>query len=163
MKYFFHLSSVSACLFRRSILNYKIMLCMFVGCVSSTAANAQTSFRPSTELAASVDKLAIQPGLWEVRRSDVRDQKPYSKCMTQGDWETTKLRAMGKILTPPDCSVKDVSLHGKVLKTTYSCIGKIVVEEFEFSGNSFQNRAFETRIGGGKTATVLESSGKFFC
>lgn len=106
-------------------------------------------------------RLPIEAGNWEMRRSDVRGGQPYAHCMTQGDWDTTKLRALGGGLVPPDCQVSAVSLKGTTVNTQFTCPDRKMVEELEFSGKTFKIRASETALASGKVMAVVEGSGKF--
>lgn len=133
------------------------LLCVLAAC--ALPALAQPTFTPSPELAASVLALPIQPGLWEIRRNDVRDGKPYEKCMGAGDWEIAKSRALGLSLAPVGCPVQDVVLRGNMVRTTFACKDYNLMEEFEFAGTSFRNRAVEMAPGLPKGGVVLDSTG----
>lgn len=148
-------------------MNYKLALRLSVlivaGWCSSLQSHAQTpgAVRASPEIEASVKRLPIEGGSWEMRRSDVRGGQPYAHCMTQGDWETTKLRAIGGGLVPPGCRVSAVSLKGTTVTTQFTCPDRKLVEELEFSGKTFRSRATETSLASGKMLEVVEGSGKF--
>lgn len=96
-----------------------------------------------------------------MRRSDVRGGQPYAHCMTQGDWETTKLRAIGGGLVPVDCRVSAVSLKGATVSTQFTCPDRKMVEDLEFSGKAFRSRAIETALASGKILEVVDGSGKY--
>lgn len=124
-------------------------------------ASGQAPFRPSASVEATVRSLPIRAGLWEMQRGDVRGGKPYSKCMTQGDWETTKDRALGLAATPPGCSVKDVVVRGNMVRTTFACKEYNLMEELEFADASFRSRAVEMSPGLPKGGVVMDNSGSF--
>lgn len=147
-------------------MNYKPTLRFFglivAGWCFSLQSSAQTvgAGKPSPEIEAAVKRLPIEAGNWDMRRSDVRGGQPYAHCMTQGDWDNTKLRAIGSGLVPPDCRVSAVSLKGATVTTQFTCPDRKMLEELEFAGKTFRSRATETALASGKVLELVEGSGR---
>lgn len=148
----------------RNAINLKVHQSLIVALggamiVVSSPASGQSRFEPAANTEAAVRALIIEPGKWEMRRSDVRAGQPYSTCMTAGDWETAKDRALGLTLIPAGCSVKQVAVRGNFVTTTFACGAITKIEELEFGGSVFRHRTLEAPKGSSKTELVVEGSG----